>query len=270
MSNNIFGDSIEENNDIEIKDNDDIAAEEIVEQPANEDISEQLTDEDVSNSENNEPEEEVVDTDIDKVDSTEQAAESPAERNFAAIRESKRKLEAQLAEQANKLQAFEEAQQKQKESNIDNDIDLDDEDKIRRAYEQQQINMQQMYAQTQAMQAEIRLKQKYLDFEEVVSSDNVDILKTLYPKAAYEIINEKDIYAKAEKAYEAMKRYNIFTVEKGSKNKSRIAKNIAKPRPLSSTKAGSPALGAANAFAEDSPEEKRRVFAEMQRLAKGG
>lgn len=224
----------------------------------------------------------VTDAEVDTVDEDaveDQAiskSESIATRNFAAIRESKRELEAKLAEQAKLLQSFEkskvEAENAQKK---DDDEYLDDDDKRQNEYAKQQQNMQQMYAQTQAMQAEIRLKQKYEDFDAVVSADNVDVLKALYPKVAYHIINEKDIYAKAEKAYEAMKKYNIFTTDQGNveqgtnAKKEKVAKNMAKPRPLSSAKSGSPALGAANAFADDSPEERRRVYAEMRRLARG-
>lgn len=224
------------------------------------------------------PEAVIEDIALTQEDSNEESnlskAEVIANRNFSAMRESKRELEAQLAEQAKQLKAFDDAKKKQQEISGDDDLYLDEDEKKQKAYTQQQQNMQQMYAQTQAMQAEIRLKQKYQDFDDVVSADNVDVLKALYPKAAYEIINEQDIYAKAEKAYEAMKKYNIFTSDDSLSNnasaqKEKVAKNIAKPRPLSSAKAGSPALGAANAFADDSREEKRRVFAEMRRLARG-
>lgn len=201
---------------------------------------------------------------LDSVDQEDIAAT----RNFKAIRESKRRLESELAEQAKKIQEYElEIKKHESSGELEIDTDLVNNDA-------QLQKMQQMYAQTQAMQVEIQLKSKYTDFDKVVSADNVDVLKSLYPKEAYNIINEKDIYKKAEKAYEAMKKYNIFTTDDNTTTnfeakKERVARNSAKPRPISSARPGSPALGAANAFAEDSDDARRRTFAEMQRLAKG-
>ncbi len=222
----------------------------------------------------NESEEVINDT---RVNDTSVDNEDNASRNFAAIRQSKRELEARLKEQARELQELKNAKERlEKAATQDNDFDIDNDiapqesNVANNAINKQRQQMQQMYAQTQALQAEIRIKQKYNDFEEVVSVDNVDILKALYPKVAYKIIQETDFTKKAEKAYEAMKKYKIFTTDAKIENrKARVSKNISKPRPLSSVKSGSPALGAANAFAEDSAEERRRLYEEMKRFAKG-
>lgn len=214
-------------------------------------------------------------SDLDKSSSEETPVLDHAERNFKAIRESKRQLEADLAAQAKKIQQYEAAIAKYKEPELIEDVTVEN-TSAGDSNSNQLAQMQQMYAQTQAMQVEIQLKNKYSDFDKVVSADNVDVLKSLYPKVAYEIINEKDIYTKAEKAYEAVKKYNIFTDDASAGStmsnkikKDRVTKNISKPRPSSAARPGSPALGAANAFAEDSSAARRNTFEEMKRLARG-
>src|SRR5665213_1128673 len=76
-------------------------------------------------------------------------------------------------------------------------------DKKMRRYEEQ---LQAYQAQSAASAAEMRLRNQYPDFERVVTTENVEQLRSMYPDIADSLSSNTDLYSKASSAYTLIKR----------------------------------------------------------------
>lgn len=129
--------------------------------------------------------------------------------------------------------------------------------------------------QNTAATTEIRLKAQYPDFDNVVSKDNIELLKLRHPELAATLINSSaDLYSKGVSAYSLIKNMGIapeVPVKNYDAEKALAQKNMSKPRSsisLSPQQGESP-LHRANAFAngltEDLKAQLRREMEEARR-----
>jgi hypothetical protein len=99
----------------------------------------------------------------------------------------------------------------------------------------QQLNS--LREQSRADAAASRLKGQYSDFDEVVSRENIKMLKTLYPEEHYLITSNPDIYAKGKAAYNMIKNFGIAQAHEEQVNPDidrRLQENKVKPRSAAS------------------------------------
>lgn len=89
---------------------------------------------------------------------------------------------------------------------------------------------QKLYSQM----VETRVKTQYRDFDEVVSPENIAMLRELEPAYASSLAANPDLFMKAEGAYKLIKQLGIH---KGTTNQAiardRVNQNSSKPRPAS-------------------------------------
>ena len=129
--------------------------------------------------------------------------------------------------------------------------------------EQQLKNYQQV---TTSATVETRLKQKYNDFDSVVSKENVEALVRDYPEIGDTLRSNADLYSQAVSAYTMIKQLGIYREDKYEADRARAQKNAAKPRPLASVspQQGEGPLQRANAFANGLTDElKEQLLKEM-------
>lgn len=120
---------------------------------------------------------------------------------------------------------------------------------------------------TTSATVETRIKQKYNDFDNVVSKDNVAALVRDYPELGETLRSTKDLYSQAVTAYTMIKQMGIYSEDKYSADRIRAEENASKPRPLASVspQQGDSPLSRANAFAGGlTPELKQQLLKEME------
>jgi len=130
------------------------------------------------------------------------------------------------------------------------------------------------YEQQSSLSAtEIKLKTQYPDFDNVVSADNLNNLRSMYPEIAHTINSSSDLYSKAVAAYTMIKRLGISPQEDIYKQEKELAqRNAAKPKSLASIspQQGDSPLSKANAFANGTltDELKAQMWKEMNQYRK--
>ncbi len=128
--------------------------------------------------------------------------------------------------------------------------------------------------QSSVTSTEARLKNKYPDFDAIVSIENLENLRSAYPEIAHTIDSSSDLYSKAVTAYTMIKRLGITPQEDPFKNEKEIAhRNAAKPKSLASIspQQGDSPLSKANAFANGTltEDDKSRIWKEMNQYRRG-
>jgi len=114
---------------------------------------------------------------------------------------------------------------------------------------------------------ETRLKQKYNDFDSVVSKENVEALVRDYPELGATLKANSDLYSQAVSAYTMIKQMGIYREDKFAGDRAKAEQNAAKPRPLASVspQEGQGPLTKANAFANGLTDElKEQLRREMK------
>ena len=93
--------------------------------------------------------------------------------------------------------------------------------------------LKQLQQQTQLQQIEIMLRNKFNDFDNVVSAENLDRLQREKPFLYKSIINNPDLYEKGQAAYDVIKN-SVFYTEKNKYEDvdKRIEQNKNKPRSI--------------------------------------
>ena len=136
--------------------------------------------------------------------------------------------------------------------------------KIRKLEEELKGYKQQASVDT----TEARLKAQYPDFDKVVTKDNIEMLREMYPEIAQTIHTSPDLYSRAASAYTIIKKMGInqdpsvFEAERAA-----AQKNAYKPKPTASIspQQGDTPLSKANAFANGLTQElKDQLLKEMQ------
>jgi len=119
---------------------------------------------------------------------------------------------------------------------------------------------------TTSATVETRLKQKYNDFDNVVSKENVEALVRDYPELGNTLRSNTDLYSQAVTAYTMIKQMGIYREDKFAGDRAKAEENAGKPRPLASMspQQGDGALSKANAFAGGLTKElKEQLIKEM-------
>jgi hypothetical protein len=118
---------------------------------------------------------------------------------------------------------------------------------------------------------EDRLNQKFNDFAQVVTRENIELLKETEPELAMSLAQNTDQYSQGIAAYKLMKRLGIGeeVVKDNSKEKQKAITNSQKPLSVQSVTKSS-AIGNAHMFENGlTPELKKSLWEEMERARKG-
>lgn len=197
--------------------------------------------------------------------------ETAQARNFKAMREKAERLERENEEIRRALQAHQKPQQAEQEEpeynvNADDYVEgkhLNKVGKEIRALKEQLKSYQQQSAQSIT---EAKIKAAYPDFNKVVNTDNIEMLKDSYPELYNTINSSTDLYSTAVSAYTLIKKLGIHQEDVYVQDKAMALKNAAKPKPLASVspQQGDSPLSKANAFANGLTEElKEQLRREM-------
>lgn len=183
--------------------------------------------------------------------------QSDKEQNFAALREAKEKLERENEEYKNYFNALKEESEKQlaaQKEEVDEDGFVTNKDLKKIHRELQDIKK----SQEQAINRQVPhlLKQRFSDFEEVVSEKNLNNLSKQEPELFETLKNGSNLYNTGVSAYKTVK--------------SMLEQNKLKPRSAQAI-AGQGGLSDANAFTGDLSEEAKnrlvqQTFAAAQKF----
>jgi len=193
--------------------------------------------------------------------------------NLIKLREAKEKAE---YERDKILEYYRNDQQQKKPEPVEefNDFNIGEDDlaegkhlnKVAKRIRELEKQVSQFQKQSTATTTEVRLKNKYPDFDVVVNSDNLSILRKDYPEIANTINDSKDLYNKAVTAYTMLKKLGIHIEDTHETEKKLVQRNISKPRSLASIspQQGDSPLSHANAFANGlTPELKAKLYQEV-------
>lgn len=217
-----------------------------------------------------------------------QQQEDDKERNFAQLREAKLQAEREREYWRNYAeQAARQSQQAPRdlppaEEALDEDYykDMSDDEiaeikHLRKLSRDQAKTRKELEEQKRLLleqTTELRLKSKYPDFDDVVNSDAVAVLRNTYPEIAATINDSKDLYNRAVTAYTLIKRLNPDAAMAQEQSRT-LAKNSTKPRvanSVSPSNSDSPlnqAHSYANRMSRQQEEELRRKDFEAMQAA---
>lgn len=177
-------------------------------------------------------------------------AESEADRNFKELRNRTEQFERKAEESARRVAELESALEAYKNNaarpkmqltdEVDDDVYVDGRhhkqalNQVREeiaTYKKEMANMMQIQ---EANQAELQLKAKYSDFDQVVTSDNLKKLAESDPQLMKTIMANEKLYDKGYASYALIKK--MLYSEKTQLEDQKIQEN--KKRPVSSSAAG--------------------------------
>lgn len=187
--------------------------------------------------------------------------EDPQERNW---RNARLKLQEQSQEIQYLKQKLEEIH---KPKDPEPEVDLTDDDFVRGHHLKKKLEMmEKALLKNEANTAIDRARAKFNDFDQVVSVENVELLKQNDPELAISLkALASDPYAQALATYKLLKRSDYSQQVQNMENKQRIEKNLKKP-PSSNSVAP---LAEANRFANGlTPDLKKALQKEMKEAAK--
>lgn len=120
----------------------------------------------------------------------------------------------------------------------------------------------------EAATVEDRLSSKFPDFADVVSRENIELLRQTEPELAMSLSHNPDPYAVGVAAYKLIKKLSIGDQQMPSREKEKAIKNAAKPVSVNSVTKAS-AIGNAHLFENGlTPELKKQLFKEMEEARK--
>lgn len=122
--------------------------------------------------------------------------------------------------------------------------------------------------QREAATVEERVKLRYNDYDEVVSAENIEILKQQQPELAMSLANTPDPYAQAVAVYNAVKMIGASVGQRSVKEKDKALQNTQKPLSVNAVTKQS-AIGNAHLFENGlTPELKKQLQKEMAEAVK--
>lgn len=194
-------------------------------------------------------------------DTQEQDQQTTAQsQNFRNLRQAKERAE-QRAIAAEQRARELEAKYKQPEP------DYAPDDLVERRYVDQQLHHYKK--EVQQLSTEYKLKTNYPDFDKVVNTDTIELLKEKNPTMALALSQVPDEYAKAAAAYEAIRNLGLYNEDIYKKDRDMAQERANMPRPLASIspqKNDSP-LAQANAFAHGLTDDvKKELWKEMNQF----
>lgn len=160
------------------------------------------------------------------------------------------------------------AESDEEELSIDDDALLEGKHlkKVTQYVKKLEHELKQQQQQAALMAVEVKLKAQYPDFDKVVSTENLQSLRAVYPEIAATINASPDLYNKAVSAYTMLKKLGIAQDESYVEQKVLAQRNAVKPKPSVSIapQQGESPLSRANAFANGLTEDlKKQLLKEM-------
>lgn len=221
-----------------------------------------------------EPSEEIT----EEQNSEEKISKREDGHNYRELRKAKESAERERDEMRRKIEEMQSAAQnvQSKPDPSDDEVELQPDDipewrHVNKYIKKLEVKIDNYEKRQTIDSAENRLKSQYPDFDNVVSSENVEALRQQYPELASTLHYSKDVYAKAVAAYTMIKRLGIARDDSYDSDRERALKNSNKPRPLASVspQQGDTPLSRANAFAEGLTDElKEQLRKEMNEAMK--
>ena len=183
-------------------------------------------------------------------------AKSDAEKNFAALRREKERVEKENREYKQRMLEYEASIKKQALQRDPSDLaELRDLDELRQAAAREREEYRRELA-------EIRLRTQYSDIDKVLSAENIAKFKESDPDLAQLIAEMPDDNKKAIAAYKYIKKLGICQEDNFTREKEAIASNAQKPRSSSAASKQSP-LSEMNNYIEKPDEYRKRLYREM-------
>jgi hypothetical protein len=190
-------------------------------------------------------------------------------QNWRALRE---KAERAERERDEAVRALQEKGVHQPKSVDEDNFSVNDDDLLEgkhlKKYEQRQTKR---LAQIEQRLIEQQIRTQYPDFDKVVTSDTLGMLRDADPELAESILSNKNVHSQAISAYRSIKRFGFAPEDKYTADKEKIAANSTKPKPVSSInpQQGESPLSKANAFAGGlTADLKKQLWEEMQACKK--
>ena len=206
--------------------------------------------------------------------STPTPSQPEQERNFRALRESKEKAERERDELLRQMQEMQKSQvpteSKEEGMSLAPD-DLVEWRHMEKKFNELQDQIKSYQQQSSFSSAEAKLKMQYPDFDQVVTKENVELLKQTEPEMASSLLAGSDIYAKGISAYKLIKNLGLYKEDKYAQDRQMAAENAAKPRSTASVgvQSGQTPLSQANAFANGlTPDLRKQLLKEMNESRK--
>lgn len=219
-------------------------------------------------------EEQVLEESTQEAQEDQQEAPKPKSNEYN-IRQLRAKAEERdyYYRRAQELEALrnQPAQAPQEDDVEPNPDDLVEWKQIKKRFNKLEAEINHYKQQSATSTAESRIKMQYPDFESVVNSDTIAMLREQYPELAATVNASNDLYTKASAAYTLIKKLNIAPDTQYASDRERATKNALKPRPLTSVspQQGESPLSRANAFANGlTPELRSQLLKEMQEAKK--
>lgn len=199
-----------------------------------------------------------------------QETENRNAQNIRVLREDREKTQRANDELLRRLQVYE--NQKQEAAKKEEGPALAPDDLVEWRVVQKEVNdvkqeLQQYKDLQNAYTAEMKIRSEFRDFDSVVSTENIAMLRTMEPELAASIHSNPNGYSKAVAAYKAIKKLGLG--DKQALEKEKIAQNSTRPR---SAQAAAPQqsdspLTKANAYGTKlDKDSKKAIWEEMQRI----
>lgn len=116
---------------------------------------------------------------------------------------------------------------------------------------------------------EERMQLKYPDYSEIVSKENIELLKQTEPELAQSLYHMPDPYSQAVAAYKLIKRISVKKEDSHSMEKRKVLENSQKPLSVNAVTKNS-AIGNAHLFENGLTKElKGQLWEEMKEAMKG-
>lgn len=204
---------------------------------------------------------------------TEQRKRNDVEYNWSEARRKMQELERRSQEQDELI-----AKLSRKDAPDEDDLEkLSDDDIITVAQHKKMTAKiakqvaEEVNRQREAATMEERLMSKYPDYEQVVTQENIELLKKTEPELALSLHSlAHDPYAQAVAAYKLMKKTSTGQTKPVSNEKKKALENSQKPMSVQAVTKQS-AIGSAHAFENGlTPELKKRLNDEMLQAIKRG
>jgi len=194
-------------------------------------------------------------------------ARNGAEYNWAETRRQLKEQERQIRERDEyiaRIKGQEQASSKEEEINLSED-DLPTYGHVKKAWKKGKKEMvDEIRREVRAEIAQSTLKLRYPDYDDIVTSENIEILKNQKPELAATLASASDPYAQAVAVYDALKMIGADVPKRNSLEKEKALKNAQKPLSVNAV-AKQSAIGQAHIFENGlTPELKKQLRKEME------
>lgn len=199
---------------------------------------------------------------------------SSQEINIRELRNAKEKAEREREMLLQKLYQYESKKEDSNQDILYGDNDFIEGKHLKKEIESVKKQLRSYEQQVLQQTDEMKLKAKYPDFENVVTSDMIERLKEADPEFSETIaMSQSSLYSRGASVYKRIKEMGLYQEDKYQQEKETIHKNNAKPRSINSISParGDSPLSMANAFANGLTSElKQQLWKEVQDSAKRG